>query len=93
MQVCSWSDKEPHPKRIWKLIPVKVEDTFAPPQMSSETPSPAFPPSYNGDVPGQSSTYAQHTESEYGEFGTVVNEVTVVTSTVTTRKRYKVEDV
>jgi hypothetical protein len=56
------------------------------------TPSGSLPP-YDGDA-GQSSTRAQHTESEYDEFGTVVNEVTVVTttSTVTTRKRYRVED-
>ena len=55
------------------------------------TPS-GSPPSYDGDA-GQSSIRAQHTESEHDEFGTVVNEVTVVTttSTVTTRKRYRVE--
>jgi len=92
MQVCSWDDTASHPRHIWKLIPVKVEDIFAPPQLSPETFGSTFPPSYNGDAPRQSSTYAQHAESEYGEFGTVVNEVTVVTSTVTAHKRYKVED-
>ena len=39
---------------------------------------------------------ARHVESEKDGFGTIVNEVTVVTtnstSTVTTRKRYRVED-
>ena len=51
-------------------------------------------PSYDGDATGQSSTHAQHAESERDEFGTIVNEVTVVTitSTITTRKRYRVKD-
>ena len=57
---------------------------------SSGTLESRSPPSYEGDA-GQSSTRAQHTELERGEFGTVVNEVTVVTSTVTTHKRYRVE--
>jgi hypothetical protein len=59
---------------------VKIESAFTPPGSL---------PSYDGDV-GQSSTRAQQTESEHDEFGTVVNEVTVVT--VTTRKKYRVED-
>ena len=87
-------DNECLPRRIWKLIPVKVESTFK--------PSPAFPenfgsgplPSYNGDATGQSSTRARHVEFEQDEFGTIVDEVTVVTtnSTVTTRKRYRAGD-
>jgi hypothetical protein len=52
-------------------------------------------PSYDGTA-GQSSTRAQHTESEHDEFGTVVTEVTTVTvatnTLVTTRKKYRVED-
>ena len=55
---------------------------------SASTP-PGSLPSYDGDA-GQSSTRTQHTESEHDEFGTVVNEVTVVT--ITTRKKYRVED-
>ena len=63
---------------------MKVESVFTPPGSL---------PSYDGDA-GQSSTRAQHTDSEHDEFGTVVNEVTVVTttSTVTTRRKYRVED-
>ena len=34
----------------------------------------------------------QRAESEHEEYGTVVTDVTVVTSTVTTRKKYRVED-
>ena len=50
-------------------------------------------PSYDGET-GQSSTRAQHTESEHDEFGTVVTEVTTVATNtlVTTRKKYRVED-
>ena len=48
-------------------------------------------PSYESDA-GQSSTRVQHTELECDESGTVVNEVTVVTTTVTTRKKYRVDD-
>ena len=71
--------------RIWKLIPVKIEQ---------ESLGSGFPPSYDGDATRQPSTHAQRTDSENDEFGTIVNEVTVVTtnSTVTTRKRYRAED-
>ena len=71
---------------------MKVEDAPAPSE--SLTPGSGSPPPYSGDVSGQSSTRAQYAESEHDEFGTVVNEVTVATttSTVTTRKRYRVED-
>ena len=79
---------------MWKLIPVKAENTFAPSQsLPAELGS---LPSYDGDTAGQSSACSQHVESEQDEFGTIVNEVTVVTttntSTVTTRKKYRVED-
>jgi hypothetical protein len=67
---------------------MKVEDAFMPSQSSSETLGSGFPPSYDGDATGQSSTRAQYAESEQDDFGTVVTEVT----TVTTRKRYRVED-
>jgi len=75
---------------------VKVESTLTPSRPSETLGSGSLPP-YDGDATGQSSTHAQHAESEQDEFGTIVNEVTVVTtnstSTVTTRKRYRVEDV
>ncbi|KAF9649754.1 hypothetical protein BDM02DRAFT_3113186 [Thelephora ganbajun] len=77
--------------QVWSLVPVKVEDPFMPPRPSRETVESGSLPSYEGDSE-QSSTRAQHTESEHDELGTVVNEVTVVTTTVTTRKRYRVED-
>ena len=78
-QMQMWTETKKYAWWIWRLIPVRVEDVL---------------PSYDGDGTGQSSTHAQHTESERDEFGTIVNEVTVVntTSTVTTRKRYRVED-
>ena len=72
---------------------MKAEGTFAPPRPSSETLGSVSPPSYNVDTAGQSSTRVQHAESENDEFGTIVNEVTVLTTTVTTRKKYRVEDV
>ena len=70
-------------------------DAPAPPRLSApfEPLEPGSLPSYGGD-PERLSTHAQRAESESEEFGTIVNEVTVVTttSTVTTRKRYRVED-
>ena len=75
---------------------MKVEGVSIPSQPSSETLGSGLPPSYHGDATGQSSTHTQHTESEHDEFGTILSEVTVVTtnstSTVTTRKKYRVED-
>ena len=72
--------------QIWRLAPVKVEGAFTPLHPSSETSESGSLPSY-GDA-GQSSTCTQHMGLERGELGTVVNEVTVVT----THKRYRVED-
>jgi len=94
-KVWPWSEPQPVPRQMWKLIPVKVESTFTPSPLFSEVPGSGSPPLYDGGSAGQSSTRAQHVESEQDEFGTIVNEVTVVTtnSTVTTRKRYRVEDV
>ena len=78
---------------MWKLVPVKVETPRS--STSFETSESGSLPSYEGDG-RQSSTRAEHTESESDEFGTTVKEVTVVvtttTSTVTTRKKYRVED-
>ena len=70
---------------------MKVEGASVPLYPSFETLDSGSLPSYERD-PGQSSTHAQHAETEHNEFGTIVNEVTVLTTTVTTRKRYRVED-
>ena len=70
---------------------MKVEGASMPLHPSFEALGPGSLPSYERD-PGQSSTHAQHAETERDEFGTTVNEVTVLTTTVTTRKRYRVED-
>ena len=67
---------------MWKLIPVKVE--------ASETMGQGLPPSYEGDATGRSSARTQRAESERDDFGTIVNEVTTVTTT--THRRYRVED-
>jgi len=74
--------------QAWRLIPVKVGGVSPPSQSFSETLGSGSPPLYDGDVTGQSSTRAQHAESERDDFGTIVTEVTVVT----TRKRYRVEN-
>ena len=73
---------------IWKLIPVRAEGVSTPTQPSSETVGSGSIPSYDGLAAGQSSTHVQHAQSERDEFGTVVTEVTVVT----THKRYRVGD-
>ena len=68
---------------------MEVEGRFTSPGSSSETPGSGPPPSYHGDATGESSTHNQHTESERDDsFGTIVTEVT----TITTRRRYRVED-
>ena len=74
--------------QIWKMIPVRVAGVSAPSWSSSETAGQGSLPSYDGLATGQSSTRTQNAESERDEYGTVVTEVTVVT----TRKRYRVED-
>jgi hypothetical protein len=65
---------------------VKVGGTF-----TAGAGEPGSLPSYDGDS-GETFTRTQHGESESDELGTFVNEVTVVTTTVTTRKRFRVED-
>jgi len=92
VKVVTHHETEDTPWQVWNLTPMKVEGGSAPPRSSLETPEPGSLPPYGGDT-AQPSTHAQHVESERDEFGTVVNEVTVVTTTVTTRKRYRVEDV
>ena len=90
-QILLWKGKEAYAS-IWRLIPVKAEDVSTPLQQSSETLDSGLPPSYSGDVSGQSSTQTQHTESERDDFGTIVIEVTTTNTVVTTRKKYRVED-
>ena len=80
-------DEDRLPRRIWKLIPAKIEGT---PSQLLETVSSGLPPSYHGDGVGQSSAHSQVTGSERDDFGTIVTEVTTVTTT--TRKRYRVDD-
>ena len=96
IQIIPWTGEGSYAWWVWRLTPVKVERVSVPSQTSSETLGSGLPPSYHGDATGQSSTHTQHTESEHDEFGTIVSEVTVVTtnstSTVTTRKKYRVED-
>ena len=94
-QVKLFKDEPRGAWRIWKLLPVKVEGVPTPSQLLSEKLGSDSLPSYDGDTTGQSSTHLQHAESEHDELGTTVNEVTVVTTTgtVTTRKRYRVEDI
>jgi hypothetical protein len=91
IQVHFWPDNEPVAWRIWKLVLVEIDGVFT----SSIVGSGSLPP-YDEATTGQSSTRVQRVGSEHDEFGTVVNEVTVVTtvtnSTITTRKRYRVED-
>ena len=65
-----------------------AEGAFTPSQPSSETLGSGSLPSYDGDTTGQSSTHTQHAESERDDFGTIVTEIT----TITTRRRYRVED-
>ena len=87
-QVRIYEDTPPRAAwRIWKLIPVKVGEVFTPSQPSFEVLGLGSLPSYDGDV-SQPPTSIQHAESESDEFGTVVTEVTIVT----TRKKYRVED-
>ena len=65
------------------MIPVEVEGVD---RSSSETLGSGLPP-YDENEPGQSSR-EQYMGSEHDDFGTVVTEVTVVT----TRKKYRVDN-
>jgi len=89
-QVLIWSNAETRRAwRIWKLIPVNIEGTSKLSQQLPEMLSSGSLPPYDEDATtGQSSTRAQHAESERDDLGTIVTEVTIVT----TRKRYRVED-
>ena len=58
-------------------------------ERTAETLGPGpFTPYANEDATGQPSTSTQSVESERDGFGTIVTELTIVT----TRKRYRVED-
>ena len=72
--------------RVWELVPVKVDNFAA--QSSSSCGSGPLPP-YEGNV-GDHCCNCSHITTEPGDdgFGTTVIEVT----TVTTRKKYRVED-
>jgi len=75
--------------QIWRLIPMRVEGISTPLQLLSETLGSSCLPSYDGEsTGGQSSTRAQQVESERDDFGTVVTEITIVT----TRNKYRVGD-
>ena len=91
-QVHFWANNEPVAWQIWKLVPEFVDAGSA----SEAVGSGSLPP-YDEGTTGQTSTRVQRVESEGDELGTIVNEVTVVTtvtnSTITTRKRYRVEGV
>ena len=67
---------------------MKIEGTSAPSRVLSERLGSGFLPPYDGDATGRSSTRAQHAERERDDFGTIVTEVT----TISTRNRYRVED-
>lgn len=88
-QVLNRTDDDPSVTwRIWKLIPVKAEGAPTPSQSStSETPGSGSLPPYHLDADGQCPTQTLHSERENDDFGTIVTEVT----TITTRKRYRVE--
>ena len=76
--------------RIWELIPVKVNNSDPRPSSSSAPPRDSSPlPSYEGNTGTNCCTCFHHrTEPSDDGFGTTVIEVT----TVTTRKKYRVED-
>jgi hypothetical protein len=73
------------------LRPVKTVDGATPPSSPLETVGQVSLPSYERGPAGSSSS-TQRTEYERDELGTVVNKVTVVTTTVTTRERYRVTE-
>lgn len=79
--------------QTWILKPEKAAGTFIPSHFSLGTPGVGTPPPNDGDA-ARFPTQTQHSEYERDYFGTIVTEVNTVinTNTVTTRKRYRVED-
>ena len=67
---------------MWKLIPTEVDGGATPPD---EEPGLGPAPPYNENERRGPTTQAEY---ERDDFGTVVTEVTIVT----TRKKYRVED-
>lgn len=63
---------------------MEINDVDTP--LQSEAFGSGLPP-YDGNDSGQSSARTRHVESESDDFGTVVTEVTIVT----TRKKYRVD--
>ena len=78
------------PCRIWELIPVKVDDSHSEPSSSRpRTDSSAVPP-YEEPATGENCCTCSHSTTGPSDdgYGTTIIEVT----TVTTRKKYRVED-
>jgi hypothetical protein len=73
------------PWQTWILKPERVGGAFTPTPLLPEILRVATPPP-NGGI------RIQHAEYENDGFGTTVTEVTTVTNTTTTRRRYRVED-
>lgn len=66
---------------------MRVEGVTTPSGLLSETLGLGSPPSYGGGTTEQPCAPTHHMESKRDDFGTVVTEVT----TVTTRRRYRIE--
>lgn len=78
---------DPH-WQTWNLIPVSVEDVSDPLPSSSGALGSGSPPTYDQSAIGQPSTrQAQGDNAELArdDFGTMVTEVTIVTTTKTYR--------
>jgi hypothetical protein len=82
----------PEPCRIWELIPVKVDSFNSRPSSSKSRmdSSSAVPPYEEHAASGEHSCTCSHAATEPSDdgYGTTVIEIT----TVTTRKKYRVED-
>lgn len=74
---------------------MKTDSAFKPSRSFPEADVSASLPPYVED-PIEQSSRTEHMESEQDEFGTTVTKVTVITTvtknTVTTRKKYRVEN-
>lgn len=79
------------PWQTWIFKCVKAEGTFTPSQLSLRTPNAGATPPNDGDATG-TPTQTQHAEYERDDFGTIVTEITTVTNTISTRKKYRVDD-
>lgn len=77
-----FDDWKSNASQVWSLIPAE-----ATPQLPHDALGLGPLPLYDENLPGQPPAQAQH-QYERDDFGTIVTEVTIVT----TRKRYRVED-